>query len=117
MLRGSSYSLVLTRSTVLVEMLHWAAIRLGASPSLIPLRIARRSKLSSGSFLLARGGFSRSLSNSLAISGLSGPRVCRILGLRCVIIVALLPEYCRGLVVFIRYATLTFPDSLNSLPV
>ena len=44
-------------------------------------------------------------------------RVCRILGVRCVIIVALLPEYCGGLVVFIRYATLTFPDSLNSLPV
>ncbi len=57
MFRGSSYRLPLTRSTVLVEMFHWVAIRAGASPSLIPLSIARRSNWDSGSVLLARGGF------------------------------------------------------------
>ena len=55
--------------TLLTEMFHWVAIRAGASPSLSPLRIARRSNWDSGSVLLARGGFLRSLSNSSAIGG------------------------------------------------
>ena len=55
--------------TLLTEMFRWVAIRAGASPSLSPLRIARRSNWDSGSVLLARGGFLRSLSNSSAIGG------------------------------------------------
>ena len=91
---------------VLVDMFHWEEIRPGASPSHSPSRMAIRSRRDSGSRLVARGGFSRSLSKSSAIGGF--------------LIIGGMPLSRRLIVVNClktRYATLKLSDSLNSLPV
>ena len=62
-------SLLLKSLTVLLDIFHWLAIRVGPSPSFSPSRMASRSSLDRGSRLELRAGFSRSFSNSSAIGG------------------------------------------------
>ena len=85
-LRGLSNSLPLNSRTVFVDIFHWVTIRPGASPSHSPSRMAIRSRRDSGSRLVTRGGFSRSLSNSSAIGGFLIIGGIPLRGLFCVIL-------------------------------